>query len=99
MLRHIVVLQWSDTATPEQKQEAAAAFRELPSSIPQIRTLACGPDLELAPGNHDFAAVFDFDTEDDWRVYQDSPAHKDLIARHLKPILAGRVAIQFHVEP
>ncbi|MFC5753220.1 Dabb family protein [Actinomadura rugatobispora] len=97
MVRHIVVLQWSDSATPAQKEEAAAAFRALPGSVPQIRALRSGPDLGLVPGNHDFAAVLDFDTVEDWRAYQESPPHKELIARHIKPILAGRTAIQFQV--
>ncbi|GAA2253374.1 Dabb family protein [Actinomadura luteofluorescens] len=95
MMRHIVVLRWSDEATASQKRAAEAGFAVLPESIPQIRALRCGPDLGLGPGNHDFAAELDFDTVEDWRAYQESPAHKDFVTRTLKPILAGRAAIQF----
>ncbi|GAB3430250.1 Dabb family protein [Actinophytocola sediminis] len=98
MLRHIVVLRWIPAATEEQKSTAARGFHTLPGAIPQIRALRCGADLGLAAGNHDFAAVLDFDTVEDWRAYQDSPAHREFIARDIKPILADRTAIQFHVD-
>ncbi|MFD2348370.1 Dabb family protein [Nonomuraea ferruginea] len=49
----------------------------------------------MNPGNHDFAVVADFDSEDDYRAYRDHPRHQAVIAEHIKPILATRAAVQF----
>ncbi|MEU5990005.1 Dabb family protein [Spirillospora sp. NPDC047418] len=97
MLRHIILLRWTPGATDAQKRSAEAAFRALPAEIGHIRALACGPDLALSDGAHDFAAVLDFDDADAWRAYQEHPAHQRLVADLIKPILAERAAIQFDV--
>lgn len=96
MMRHIVLLQWTETATDQQKQEAETAFHTLASEIPQILDISCGSDLGLTEGAHDFAAVLTFADVEGWRAYQAHEAHKALVADHLKPILAGRSVIQFH---
>lgn len=97
MLRHIVLLRWTPEATEEQKQQAEAGFRALPGAIGQIRGLACGPDLGLSTGAFDFAAVLDFDDEQGWRAYQEHEAHRAFVADTLRPILAERATVQFHV--
>ncbi|GAA0936485.1 Dabb family protein [Actinocorallia libanotica] len=95
MMRHIVLLQWTETATDQQKREAETAFHNLPARIPEILDFFGGSDRGLTGGAHDFAAVFTFADVEGWRAYQDHEAHKALVADHLKPILAGRAVIQF----
>ncbi|MEO3787516.1 Dabb family protein [Actinocorallia sp. B10E7] len=97
MVRHIVLLRWTETATAEQKRHAETAFHKLAEQIPQIGHISCGSDLGLTDGAHDFAAVLDFADAEDWRAYQGHEAHKALIADHLAPILAERSVIQFDV--
>ncbi|SEF59782.1 Stress responsive A/B Barrel Domain [Thermomonospora echinospora] len=97
MLRHIIMLRWTPEATEDQKKAAEAGFRALPGAIAQIRGLACGPDLGLSTGAHDFAAVLDFDGADDWRVYQGHPAHRALVDGLIRPILDERASVQFDV--
>lgn len=95
MMRHIVLLQWTETATDEQKQEAETAFHNLAAKIPQILDISCGNNLGLTEGAHDFAAVLTFADVEGWRAYQSHEAHKALVSDHLKPILAARSVIQF----
>ncbi|GAA4526056.1 MULTISPECIES: Dabb family protein [Nonomuraea] len=95
MIRHVVLFTWSPEATEEQKAAVAAELRELPGQIPEIRSYLLGPDAGINPGNHDFAVVADFDSEDDYRAYRDHPRHQAVIAEHIKPILATRAAVQF----
>jgi len=97
MVRHIVLLRWTETATEQQKQDAERAFHSLPEKVSQIQKLVCGADLALTPGAHDFAAVLDFASAEDWRAYQAHDAHKAMIAEYLAPILAERSVIQFDV--
>ncbi|MDX6744068.1 Dabb family protein [Actinocorallia sp. A-T 12471] len=94
-VRHVVLLTWKPTATAAQKRAAEEAFHDLPRHVTQISALSCGSALEFAEGGADFAAVLDFASADDWRAYQEHPAHRALVAERLAPILAGRSVIQF----
>lgn len=95
MIRHVVLLTWSEDATDKQKAALAAELAELPGRIPEIRSYKFGPDAGINPGNHDFGIVADFDNEDDYLVYRDHPAHRELILGFITPILESRAAVQF----
>jgi hypothetical protein len=97
MLRHIILLQWSPDTTTDQKKAAEAGFHALPDAIGEIRALACGADLGLGGGTHDYAAVLDFDDAAGWRAYQEHPAHHAFAGGVLKPLIAGRAAVQIDV--
>jgi hypothetical protein len=94
MIRHIVLFTWTEDATVSQKAAVLAALRRLPGLIPQIRAYTVGPDAGINQGNHEFAVVADFDGEDDYLTYRDHPLHQEVIATHIKPILAARAAVQ-----
>ncbi|MEU4720168.1 Dabb family protein [Nonomuraea dietziae] len=96
MIRHIVLLTWTDDATDEQKAAVAKHLGELPAVIPQLRRYDLGSDLGLAAaGNSDFAIIAEFDSVADYEVYRDHPQHHAVINEHIAPIKAGRAAIQF----
>ena len=75
----------------------SAELRKLPGAIPQLRSYTVGPDAGINQGNHDYAVVADFDNVDDYLVYRDHPQHQEVIAKHIKPILATRAAVQLSV--
>ncbi len=95
MIRHVVLFTWSEDATEKQKAALTAELTELPGRIPEIRSYKFGPDAGINPGNYDFAVVADFDNEDDYLVYRDHPAHRELILGFITPILESRAAVQF----
>jgi hypothetical protein len=97
MIRHVVLFTWTEEATDEQKTTVAKELSGLPAVIPQIRTLTLGADAGINQGNHDFAVVADFDSEADYLVYRDDAQHQEIIAKHIRPIMASRAAIQFGV--
>jgi hypothetical protein len=97
MFRHIVLLTWTPEATEEQQAGVAAALRELPGLIPEIRSYVIGPDAGINQGNASFGVVADFDSAEDYVVYRDHPAHHKVITEHVLPILAGRAAVQYAV--
>ncbi|KAB8188669.1 Dabb family protein [Nonomuraea phyllanthi] len=94
MIRHIVLFTWTDDATAERVEEVTAGLRKLQDVIPQLRSLTVGSDAGINQGNHDYAVVADFDDVDGYVVYRDHPDHQAVIARHIKPILASRAAVQ-----
>jgi hypothetical protein len=57
MVRHVVCFRWKEGTTPEQVDEVAAAPREFPGLIPEIRSFKCRPDLGVHARNWDLAVV------------------------------------------
>ncbi|MEV5897709.1 Dabb family protein [Nonomuraea fuscirosea] len=94
MIRHIVLFTWTEEATDEQKARVVTELRKLPGQIPQLRSYTVGADAGINQGTWDFAVVADFDNVDDYLVYRDDPGHQAVIAEHIKPIVAGRAAVQ-----
>jgi len=94
-VRHVVLFNWVDGVTPEQIAALKAGLSRLPALIPQIRDYRFGADLGINPGNAAFVVVADFDSRDDYLVYRDHPDHRELIANHVTPIVANRMAAQF----
>jgi hypothetical protein len=94
MLRHLVLMAFSDEATPEQRAAVAPALRALPPVVPSIRSYWVGEDAGLAEGNWDLAVVADFDDEDGWRSYTGHPEHVKVLTEVIRPILARRAAVQ-----
>ncbi len=94
-VRHAVLFTWIDGVTPEQIDALKQGLARLPVAIPEIRDYRFGADLGINPGNAAFAVVADFDSTDDYLAYRDHPAHRELIATYVTPIVASRLAVQF----
>lgn len=98
MFRHVALFSWTPESTDQQRAAVASALAELPAVIPELRSFRFGPDAGLDPGrNHDFAVVADFESIDGYLVYATHPAHVRVITELLRPILAGRAAVQYEV--
>lgn len=97
MLRHVVLLRFTDGTDPSAADAVAASLRALPPQIPSIRAYAVGRDLGLAPDNADLVVVADFDDAEGHAEYRDHPAHVAVVDQQISPILASRTAIQFEV--
>src|SRR3712207_5076759 len=97
MLRHAVLFTWSDSAAEERRAATVAALRRLPGEVGGMTSFAVGPDAGLREGNAHTALVADFPDVEAWRRYADDPVHLEIIADHVKPILAARSAVQYEV--
>ena len=95
MIRHVVLFRWKPEATQEQKARAASEVATLPSIVSSVREFACGADIGVNDGNFDFSVAADFDDEAGYIAYRDDPAHRQISANLIAPILAERAAIQF----
>jgi hypothetical protein len=94
VIRHVSVLTFVDGTTDAQVREICAALATLPARIPALRAYNFGPDLAVDSGNGSFAVVAEFDDADGYRSYRDDPEHQRIIAELIRPILAGRAAVQ-----
>lgn len=98
MLRHVVFFNWKEETTEAEKQAVEAGLGALPARIPQIRRYEIGRDLGLADGNFDFALVADFDSIEDYEVYQAHPEHQRVIRESIKPVISQRAAVQYRLD-
>lgn len=95
MVRHVVMFTFKDGVTESQIEAYAAAIRNLPSVIPQIRDYKLGRDIGVNPGNFAMVVCGDFDSAADYIAYRDHPEHQRVIKEIGLPIIAQRAAVQF----
>lgn len=97
-LRHVVLFKFKDSATPADVQRVEAAFRALPTQIPQIKGFEFGTNNSpenLAQGfTHCFFLTFD--SEAGRAVYLPHPAHK-AFGEVLRPYLDKVLVIDYVV--
>lgn len=98
MFRHVVLFRWVPDSSPEARAAVSAGLAALPDQIAEIRAYRFGPDAGINAGNFDFGVVADFDDRDAYLTYRDHPAHQQLIAEHIAPIVAERAALQYEIE-
>jgi hypothetical protein len=97
VFRHVVLLRWTPDATEEQRSHVESGLAELPGLIPEIRDYHFGADTHVNDGNFDLAIVADFDDVDGYYVYRDHRDHLAVINERIRPILAGRAAVQHEI--
>jgi hypothetical protein len=90
------MFRWVVGTTEEQVQALHQALRRLPEVIPELRGYRVGPDAGLTEGNWEFVVVAEFDGADAWRAYLAHPAHQQVIAEHVRSMVAERVSVQYH---
>jgi hypothetical protein len=95
MIRHVVLFQFADRATPEQLEEIRARLAQL--DAPGRTAFAMGPDLGLRDGNMQVAMVADFTDVEAYQAY-DADADHGWIRSHLIAPIAERLErCQFEV--
>jgi Stress responsive A/B Barrel Domain len=95
MIRHVVLVRWTEETTELQKQRVAAEIARLPSLVPSLRAFRIGSDVGIDPGNFDFAVAADFDDVDGYLAYRNHPEHRAMISQFILPVVAQRVAVQY----
>jgi hypothetical protein len=99
MIRHIVLLKFTEEATVERRDRLCAAFAGLAEQIPQVRSLEWG--LNVSPEGldkgftHCFALAFEDEAARD--AYLPHPAHLAFVG-DLKPWLADVLVIDYAVS-
>ncbi|MFJ3304231.1 Dabb family protein [Streptomyces sp. NPDC086549] len=98
MIMHVVTFTWKPEVTAEQVADLIAALSRLPAQIPALLQYRYGSDLGLHTGNGDFAVVATVAGEDALRSYLEHPQHQEAVVQYIRPIMAGRTAVQIALE-
>ena len=96
MIIHVVAFRWKPGIPADQVESVKSQLVEFASSLAEVRSYRCGSDVGASEmDNFDFAIVAEFDSVDDWRVYDSHPKHAEIRAGEVRPWIAERAAAQF----
>ena len=97
MIRHVVVLTWSEAADAQRRATAIQALRRLRQDVGGMTSLVVAEDAGLSDGNADTVLVADFPDVEAFHRYAQDPVHIAVLAEHVRPWLAARSAVQYRV--
>ncbi len=95
MLKHIVLIKFKEDATEAQIQAVKDGMDSLPGKIPEIVSYAHGTDAGNTNSSYDYAIVGEFASDEDYVVYRDHPAHRE-VGAHVVAVMADAAQMQFH---
>jgi hypothetical protein len=75
----------------------AEGLSGLSARIPEIRNWSQGSNIMESDRNYDFCLIADFDSEAALQVYQDHPAHQQVVTDRIRPIVNSVVVVDFSV--
>lgn len=83
MIHHLVFFRFKETALGGSKADniakVQAMLEALPSAIPGMGTLHCGPDFSQTPASFDFGLYTAFANKEDLETYRVHPAHQAVV--------------------
>lgn len=97
MIHHTVLLRWKPTTTAERQRELEAQLVALKHSIPEIRTITTGPNLDPESAT-EWPFVLEVQVDDlaALKRYADHPAHLAVV-KELQEAREARLAIDLEV--
>lgn len=96
MIRHVAVFRFIPEFTESQRDEWIALVRDLPSHIPEVRSMSIGKDIVGGPSSHHVALIADFESLDDLRAYSTHPAHQKVLDIS-GPVKASLSVVDFEI--
>ncbi len=97
MVHHIVLFQFTASATPGQLVEAAAALEAMKDGIPEIQAVRFGPNLGPSAGEYSHVLLVTCEDMGAVQRYLDHPVHRQTVDRYLGPIREARLAADLEV--
>lgn len=80
MLRHVALFRFKPEFDEAQRKAWIQMLMDLPSEIPEIRSMSVGEDVLGTSNSYEVGLVADFDSLDDMEIYNRHPRHQDVLA-------------------
>lgn len=97
MVEHVVLFKTTPEATPEQKQRALQALRELREQIPGIVDLTAGENFSARNQGFDLGLVVRFVDRAALEAYLPHPAHRACVDTWIAPIKADVLVVDYEI--
>lgn len=98
MIRHIVLFEFQSDLSEERQAAFHDAALGLGAHVPAIARLLAGPALALQSDSADYVLLLDFADEGAFRAYKEHPAHREFVARHVRPCVAHTTRAQLALD-
>lgn len=98
MVKHIVLWDFLDTMSAEEKAEAAEKMKGLLEPIKELVPGAVDIQVlqnELASSNREVALISTFETEEALATYQTHPAHVEA-GKYVRSVTCNRACMDYH---
>jgi len=99
MVKHIVLWNFVDTMTEEQKQEAVAKMKQLLEPIKELVPGAVDIQVignQVTSSNRDVALISTFETMEALATYQTHPAHVEA-GKYVRSVTCDRACMDYTV--
>ncbi|MGC2192173.1 MAG: Dabb family protein [Candidatus Dormiibacterota bacterium] len=97
MVRHVVLMRFREDSPPGTVAAVVQGLRSLPAQIPAIRSMTAGQDLGVVPNGCDLAIVADFASSEEYLVYANHPAHRQVVEELIDPFVVERNRAQMEL--
>ena len=95
MIIHVVAFRWKQGIPDGHVASVKEQLLEFAGGLPEVRSYRCGSDIGASDmANFNFAIVAEFDSVDDWRVYDKHPRHEEIRAG-MREWIEARAAVQY----
>lgn len=95
MIRHIVMYKLKDP-TDENKQALVDMFKSMRGRIDELRGVEAGADILGTERSFDVVLVTTFDDLEDYRAYQDSEYHINVVKKYVHGVIEKAVAVDYN---
>lgn len=97
MLRHIVMLQFSNRDTvKEVSKEVQTMLLDLPDQIDDLLAMEVGLNINSKPSAYDLVLTADFKDEDGLDAYRVHPAHV-YVLEYLEQVLEKATVVDYYI--
>ena len=91
-VQHIVLLEWNEDASEEQRAACVAELVALKDSIPGIQSITAGENFSERAQGFNHGAIVTFDDRESLAGYGPHPAHQALVD-NLGPLLKNLLTV------
>ncbi len=100
MILHVVTFRWKEGVADADVAALCEDIERFRQKVGSLLDYRYGSDLGLREGNGDFAVAALVASPEGLEEYLDHPAHLELLANRLGPMIETRLAVQMEVpEP
>lgn len=94
-IHHVAVLHFKPDVTTDHVDGLRTDLLALAGELDGLLAYSCGTDLGLRDGTADFGISAVFATSAALATYLAHPSHLEIIARHVKSLVASKASAQF----
>ena len=93
MIRHVVLFQFNDAATPDRIDDYERDLNDYVAGLDGVQHYRIGRDASINPNTYDMAIVAEFTDEAAFREYFDGARHKEIQAQ-TADMISGKASSQ-----